>query len=58
MALVAAAMISGGATAQIKLISREKLDSVANPRTVAEAKMSFQSGTALSFGTIAEDAGK
>jgi hypothetical protein len=58
MALVAAALISGGATAQIKLVSREKLDSVANPRTVAEAKMTFQSGTTLSFGTIAEDAGK
>lgn len=58
MALVAAAMISGGATAQIKLIPREKLDSVANPRTVAEAKMQFQGGTTLSFGTVAEDAGK
>ena len=58
LALVATAFISGGATAQIKLISREKLDSVANPRTISDAKMLFQGGTTLSFDTISEDAGK
>lgn len=57
--LVLAAIIAcGSASAQIKLISREKLDSVANPRTVEGAKMLFEGGATISFGTISEDADK
>ena len=56
--LCAAIIVCGSAEAQIKLISREKLDSVANPRTVEGAKMLFEGGATISFGTISEDAGK
>lgn len=56
--LLAAIIICGSATAQIKLISREKIDSIANPPTVDGAQMQFQSGTVLSFGRIGEDDGR
>lgn len=56
--VVAAIFVYGTASAQIKLIPRERLDSVANPRTVEGAKMEFKGGAIVSFGTISEDAGK
>lgn len=56
--IVAVMCVCGGASAQIKLISKEKLDSVANPRTFEGAKLMFQSGTTISFGVVSEDAGK
>ena len=56
--VVAAIFVYGTASAQIKLIPRERLDSVANPRTVEGAKMQFKGGAIVSFGTISEDAGK
>lgn len=54
----AAIILCGSASAQIKLISREKLDSVTNPRTVEGAKMQFRGGNIFSFGTIGEDDGR
>ena len=56
--LFVAAIVCGTASAQIKLISREKLDSVANPNTVAGENILFEGGDKHSFGTISEDAGK
>lgn len=56
--LLVAIIACGNASAQIKLIPREKLDSVANPQTVAGANMLFAGGNRHSFGSISEDAGK
>ena len=42
--------------AQIKLIPQSKLDSVANPRTVGEGKMTFKRGTTIDFKLLDEDA--
>lgn len=46
------------AVAQIKIIPKAKLDSVANPRTVAGEWLEIVGGESLSFGTIDEDCGK
>ena len=43
-------------SAQIKLIPQSKLDSVANPRTVGEGKMTFKQGTTIDFHLLDEDA--
>lgn len=56
--IIAAVLVSGGASAQIKLISKERLDSVANPRTAEGAKLQFKGGAVVSFGAISEDAGR
>lgn len=57
-ALIAMAMLGCEvATAQLRLIPKQKLDSVANPRIVEDARMQFKGGAVVSFDTIDEDAG-
>ena len=53
--LVTAIFWGGSAAAQIKIIPREKIDSVANPQIADGAKLLFQGGNVVSFGTISED---
>ena len=56
LGLLAAVIFCGGsAAAQIKIIPREKIDSVANPQIVDGVKLLFQGGEVVSFGTISED---
>lgn len=57
MLLAVATMLCGVASAQLRLISQQKLDSVANPRIVEGARMQFRGGEQVSFDTIGEDAG-
>lgn len=56
LSVVFALLASAETAAQIKIIPKTKLDSVANPRTVADAKMTFADGVKLSVGNISEDA--
>lgn len=53
---VLALLVGSEALAQIKIIPKSKLDSVANPRTVVNAKMRFVDGNRFSVGTINEEA--
>lgn len=45
------------ASAQIRIIPREKLDSVNNVSSLASSPLRVEGGSKLSFGTIAEDGG-
>ena len=56
--LLVAIIVFGNASAQIKLISREQLDSVANPHTIEGENILFEGGNICWFGTISEDVGK
>ena len=47
---------SADVVAQIKIIPQTKLDSVSNPRTVANAPMTFIDGNRFTIGDIREDA--
>lgn len=49
-------VMSADVVAQIKIIPQTKLDSVSNPRTVANAPMTFIDGNRFTIGDIREDA--
>lgn len=44
------------ASAQLRLIDQSKIDSVRNPRTVAQMPMRFDEGTSFEMGQMSEDA--
>lgn len=52
-----ATMVATSAVAQIRIISREKRDSVANPATLQCKDMHFAKGRTIDFGAIKEDGG-
>ena len=56
LGVVLALLVSTETMAQIKIIPKSKLDSVANPRTVANAKVVFPDGERFAVGAIREDA--
>lgn len=56
--MILAVVVATESLAQIHIIPREKIDSIANPVTVAAEAMAFEGGNAISFGQIKEDAGE
>lgn len=57
LVLCAAMLVWGQVSfAQIRLIPKSRLDSVANPRVVGEGKMAFKQGVTVDFGRLGEDA--
>lgn len=55
--ILAAIMISATSLAQIRIIPKEKRDSVTNPATLKCNDMYFAAGRSLDFGTMEEDGG-
>ena len=55
--LLVATAVTTSAFAQIRIIPREKRDSVANPPTLQIEDMDFAQGRNIDFGSIAEDGG-
>ncbi len=55
--ILIATAIFGSTVAQIRIIPREKRDSVANPANLNSREMVFAEGRHLDFGTMAEDGG-
>lgn len=50
-------VISVDAVAQIRIVPREKIDSIASPQTISADVMAIEGGDRLSFGEIAEEGG-
>ena len=55
--LMVATIVTTSATAQIRIIPREKRDSVANPQSLQSRDMLFTEGNSIDFGEIREDGG-
>ena len=58
ISVLVATMVATSALAQIRIISQEKRDSVANPSTIKCDDMRFAEGRTIDFGKIKEDGGK
>ena len=57
ISILAAMMITAPTFAQIRIISQEKRDSIANPSTLKCNDMHFVDGRSIDFGTMEEDDG-
>lgn len=56
--MILAVVVATESLAQIHIIPREKIDSIANPVTVATEAMVIEGGNKISFGEIKEDGGE
>lgn len=57
LTILVAMIVTAPALAQIRIIPREKRDSVANPASLQSADMHFPQGGTIDFGSVAEDGG-